>query len=385
MVPGNDSQLAPLRAAAEAFCRSLAPVLEAEPTLQVQGMPSDGDSREIYRRMGEAGWIGLHWPRELGGQGLSFLETAAVEEVFGYHWLPLSPYLLSCRTVGNALLRFGSREQVETLIPRICRGELTFCQGFSEPEAGSDLAALKTTARPVSGGFLVRGHKIWTSSAHIADWIYLAVRTDPEAPKHRGLSVFVLPMDTPGITVRTFPTMGGGLLAEVFLDEVFVPASARVGPLNEGWKVMLYTLDFERITIEKVGALRWVLDELERWLQEQDPSGPWRWTLWHLQGALEVARQLCYEAAARLAHGKDASVGSAMAKLAVGRLTRRIASAALDLLGIPGLAEAGPHALLQGRVAALYRAAIGSTISGGTAEIQRLVIARRGLKCPNGR
>lgn len=371
--------------AAEAFCRSLDPVLEAEPTLKAQGMPSDGDSREIYRRMGEAGWIGLHWPRELGGQGLSFLETAAAEEVFGYHWLPLSPYLLSCRTVGNALLRFGSREQVETLIPRICRGELLFCQGFSEPEAGSDLAALKTTARPAPGGFLVRGQKIWTSSAHIADWIYLAVRTDPEGPKHRGLSVFVLPMNTPGITVRAFPTMGGGLLAEIFMEEVFVPTSALVGPLNEGWRVMLYTLDFERVTIEKVGALRWILDELEHLLRERDPYGTWRWTLWHLEGALEAARQLCYEAAARLAQGEEASVESAMAKLAVGRLVRRIASIALDLLGIAGLAEVRSYALLQGRIAALYRAAIGSTISGGTAEIQRLVIARRRLKCPNGR
>lgn len=379
-----DLRIAKIQQAAEAFCRSVAPALETDLDLGAQGMPSDGDSREIYRRMGEAGWIGLHWPRELGGQGRSFMETAAAEEVFGYHWLPLSPYLLSCRTVGNALLRFGSQEQVEMLIPRICRGELLFCQGFSEPEAGSDLAALRTTARAVPGGFILNGHKIWTSSAHLADWIYLAARTDPGAPKHHGLSVFVIPMDTRGITVRTFPTMGGGRLAEIFLDEVFAPASALVGPLNEGWKVMLYTLDFERVTIEKVGALRWILDELEQLLQEKDPAGPWRWTLWHLQGGLEAARQLCYQAAARLARGEAASALSAMAKLAVGRLVRRIAGVALDLLGVPGLAEAGPSALLRGRAAALYRAAVGSTISGGTAEIQRLVIARRGLKCPNG-
>jgi len=382
MVVGIEGRGAEIRAEAEDFCRSLAPLLEADPDLRTQGMPSDGDSREVYRRMGEAGWIGVHWPRELGGRGLSFLETALVEEVFGYHWLPLSGYLLSCRTVGNALLRFGSRELVETLIPRICHGELLFCQGFSEPEAGSDLASLKTTAREVPGGFVLKGHKIWTSSAHIADWIYLAARTDPQAPKHRGLTVFVLPLRTPGITVRTFPTMGGGLLAEVFLDDVFVPASAQVGARNEGWAVMLYTLDFERVTIEKVGALRWILDALEEILRERDPSGSWRWTLWHLRGGLEAARQLCYRAAAGLARGEPASVLSAMAKLAVGRLTRRIAGFALDLLGVPGLAEAGPYALLKGRAAALYRAAVGSTLSGGTAEIQRLVIARRGLKCP---
>ncbi len=371
-----------IRAEAEAFCRDLAPPVEAEPELAFQGMPSDGDSRAVYRRLGEGGWIGLHWPTEVGGRGLSLLETAVAEEVFGYHWLPLSPYLLSCRTVGTALLRFGPGSLAGRLLPAICRGELIFCQGFSEPDAGSDLAALRTTARRVRGGFIVNGRKVWTSSAQMADWIYLAVRTDPDAPKHRGLSVLAAPMDTPGISVRPFPTMGGGVLNEVTLNDVFVPEDHLVGSLNGGWEVILYTLDYERVTIEKVGVLARFLDELENALAQTGPEGEWHWRLAELRGALQAARLLCYRAAWRLARGEPASVASAIAKLAVGRLVKAVASAGLDLLGPAGLTEAGPLARLRGRAAALYRAAVGSTVAGGTAEVQRLVIARRGLGCP---
>ncbi len=371
-----------LRQEAEAFCREILPLIEAESDLAFQGMPSDGDSRVVYRRLGEAGWIGLHWPKEVGGRGLSLLETAAVEEVFGYYWLPLSPYLLSCRTVGTALLRFGPEPLARRLLPAICRGELIFCQGFSEPEAGSDLASLKTTACQVPGGFVVNGRKVWTSSAQVADWLYLTVRTDPEAPKHRGLSVLVLPMDSPGITIRPIPTLGGGVLNEVILSDVFVPREYLVGELNGGWAVILYTLDYERVTIEKVGVLARVLDELKAALGGMRPDSSWRLELSELEGALRAARLLCYRAAWHLARGEPASVPSAMAKLAVGRLVKLVASVGLDLLGPAGLIEAGPLARLRGRAAALYRAAVGSTIAGGTAEIQRLIIARRGLGCP---
>ena len=144
-------------------------------------------ARRATRRWARAGWIGLHWPEELGGRGLDPLLTLAAEERFGYHWLPLSGYLLSVKTIGNALLDHAPAELQERLLPEIAAGRLVFCQGFSEPEAGSDLAALRTTARRDGDRFVVSGHKIWTSSAQIADWIYLAVRTDPDAARpHRG-------------------------------------------------------------------------------------------------------------------------------------------------------------------------------------------------------
>ena len=169
--------------------------------------------------MGRERWIGLHWPERLGGSGRDPLATVAAEERFGYHWLPLSGYLLSVKTIGNALLGHASDELQELLLPEIAAGRLVFCQGFSEPEAGSDLASLRTSARRDGERFVVSGHKIWTSSAQIADWIYLAVRTDPDASRpHRGISVLVADMRTPGIEVREIPTVGGGVLCEVFLD-----------------------------------------------------------------------------------------------------------------------------------------------------------------------
>ena len=187
----------------------------------------------------------------------------AAEERFGYHWLPLSGYLLSVKTIGNALLGHASEELQERLLPEIAAGRLVFCQGFSEPEAGSDLASLRTSARRDGERFVVSGHKIWTSSAQIADWIYLAVRTDPDAARpHRGVSVLVADMRSPGIEVREIETVGGGVLCEVFLDDVEVPADQLVGELHGGWRVLMGTLDHERVTSEKVGVVLRVLDDL---------------------------------------------------------------------------------------------------------------------------
>ena len=360
-----------LRAEAEAFCAGLRPLLEADPAWHRQGLLSDGDSRAVHRALGEAGWIGLSWPVELGGRGLTVLDATLVEEVFGYHWLPLSSYLLSYKTIGLALERFAAPSLRDRLLPAVARGELVFCQGFSEPEAGSDLASLRTRAVRAGDRYVVDGHKIWTSSASLADWIYLAARTDPGEPRHRGISVFVAAMDTPGIDVRSFPTLGGGTLNEVFLDGVEVPADQLVGEENGGWAVLMHTLDFERITAEKLGGIAWVLDRLE---ERVGPSA----RLALLRGELDAARLLSFRAADVLDRGEPGSVTSAMAKLAGARLAQRVGDAAVDLLGLDGLVE-GPGTDVVGRAAGLYRASAGSTVSGGAAEIQQLVIARRGL------
>jgi alkylation response protein AidB-like acyl-CoA dehydrogenase len=368
-----------LREEAAAFARTVRPVLEDDPHWRRQGMLSDGDSREVTRELGRAGWIGMTWPREVGGRGLSHVDAALVEDVLGYHWLPLSIYLLSYKTVGCALERFGSPELRARLLPPIVSGDLAFCQGFSEPGAGSDLASLMTSATRRGDRFLVRGHKIWTSSAWLADWIYLAVRTDPERPRHRGISVLVAPLDSPGIDVRRFPVLGGGYLCEVFLDEVEIDAGNLVGEENAGWDVLMHTLDFERITAEKLGGLAWVLDELERWLETGDRLAEARTRVDRLRGELAAARLLSLRAADLIDRGKPASAASAMAKLAGARLAQRLAREATDLLGLEGLVDGEPEAPLEGRVGSLYRAAVGSTISGGAAEILQLVIARRGL------
>jgi len=377
----TDEQLS-LREEAAAFAVSLRPALEADPEWHRQGMLSDGDSREITRALGEAGWIGMTWPEELGGRGLTHVDAALVEDVLGYHWLPLSLYLLSYKTIGCALERFASPDLKDRLLGPIARGEVTFCQGFSEPGAGSDLASLSTRAVRRGDAFVVDGHKIWTSSAWLADWIYLAVRTNPDEPRHRGISVLVAPIDTPGIEVRRFPVLGGGYLCEVFLDGVEIPAENLVGELDRGWDVLMHTLDFERITAEKLGGLAWVLDLLEQRLEKTERLDRAWLRIAHLRGELAAARLLSLRAATLLDRGEPASAASAMAKLAGARLAQRLARDGIDLLGLEGLADSHHSSPLEGRLGALYRASVGSTISGGAAEILQVVIARRGLGLP---
>ncbi len=374
----TEAQIA-LREEAAAFAASLLPTLAEDPEWRRQGMLSDGDSREVTRALGEAAWIGMTWPEELGGRGLTHVDAALVEDVFGYHWLPLSLYLLSYKTIGCALERFASPALKEQLLGPIARGELTFCQGFSEPGAGSDLASLTTRAVRRNGVWVVDGHKIWTSSAWLADWIYLAVRTNPDEPRHRGISVLVAPIDTPGIEVRRFPVLGGGYLCEVFLDAVEIPAENVVGEVDRGWDVLMHTLDFERITAEKLGGLAWILDGLEARLAATGRlEAAWA-RVASLRGEIAGARLLSLRAADLLDRKEDASAASAMAKLAGARLAQRLAREGVELLGLEGLADAQASAPLEGRLGGLYRAAVGSTISGGSAEILQLVIARRGL------
>ena len=374
----TEAQLA-LRHEAAAFAETLRPLLADDPEWRRQGMLSDGDSREVTLALGEAGWIGMTWPEELGGRGLTHVDTALVEDVFGYHWLPLSLYLLSYKTIGSALERFASPALKERLLGPIARGELTFCQGFSEPEAGSDLASLTTRAVRRDDRWIVDGHKIWTSSAWLADWIYIAVRTNPDEPRHRGISVLVAPLDTPGIEVRRFPALGGGYLCEVFLDGVEIPAENLVGDVDRGWDVLMHTLDFERITAEKLGGLAWILDGLEGRLRETERlEGAWP-RVAALRGELAAARLLSLRAADVLDRGEPASAASAMAKLAGARLAQRLVREGIELLGLEGLTDAYAPAPLEGRLGGLYRASVGSTISGGSAEILQVVIARRGL------
>ena len=374
----TDEQVA-LRDEAAAFAASLRPALAEDPEWRRQGLLSDGDSREVTHALGEAGLIGLTWPEEFGGRGLTHVDTALVEDALGYHWLPLSLYLLSYKTVGCALERFAAPALKDRLLGPIARGELTFCQGFSEPEAGSDLASLTTRARLEGDRFVVDGHKIWTSSAWLADWIYLAVRTNPDEPRHRGISVVVAPLDTPGIEVRRFPALGGGFLCEVFLDGAEIPAENVVGEVGGGWDVVMHTLDFERITAEKIGGLAWILDEIERRLRDTSRRDALRPRIASLRGELAAARLLSLRAADLLDRGEAASAASAMAQLAGARLAQRLAHEGIELLGLEGLADAHASAPLEGRLGGLYRASVGSTISGGSADILQVVIARRRL------
>ncbi|MGZ4531907.1 MAG: acyl-CoA dehydrogenase family protein, partial [Mycobacteriaceae bacterium] len=276
------------------------------------GSPADSDSRFAYERMGAAGLIGLGWSRELGGHELDPIDVVKIEERLGYHWLPMCGYLLSVKTIGNAIMKFGSPELIARFIPDVTAGRIMFCQGFSEPEAGSDLASLRTRAVRQGDRWIVNGHKIWTSSAELADWMYLAVRTDPTLPRHKGLSVMLLDMRAPGVTVDVHHTLGGGTFGEVVLTDVEVSADNVLGEVNGGWAVLMASLDFERVTSEKVGVALWVVDQLEEVAGSQH-----RHALLALRGELEACRRLGHEATRLIADGQRVSKLSSMCKLSV--------------------------------------------------------------------
>jgi alkylation response protein AidB-like acyl-CoA dehydrogenase len=338
-----------------------------------QGSPSDADSRQAYAAYGKAGLIGLHWPRRFGGGGFDPMVTFAAEEQMGYRWLPMSSYLLSVKTIGNALLQYATEQMCARFIPRIAAGELIFCQGFSEPEAGTDLGSLRTTARRDGDRFIVNGRKIWTSSAEHADWVYLAVRTGSTESRHRGLSVLLVDITTPGIVVDVHQTLGGGTIGELTLTDVAVPVDQVVGEVDGGWQILMGTLDYERVTSEKVGVMLRLLDELDPLVT--DAAG--RRTLARIRGDVHVAREHGRRATQRLADGMDASAESSMAKLSIALLMQELAATAVELIGPRALIESGPGAVLDGKLAAFARAAVATTIAGGVSDIQRKNISRR--------
>jgi len=341
------------------------------------GSPADSDSRFAYERMGAAGIIGLGWSRALGGREMDPVDVVKIEERLGYHWLPLCGYLLSVKTIGNAIVKFGAAELVSRFIPDAVAGRIMFCQGFSEPEAGSDLASLRTRAVKDGDRWIVNGRKIWTSSAEIADWMYLAVRTDPDLPRHKGLSVMLLDMHAPGVHVDVHHTLGGGTFGEVILTDVAVPAANVLGEVNGGWRVLMGSLDFERVTSEKVGVALWVLDRLD-----EAASRRHRRSLLVLRGELEAGRRLGHEATRLIAHGERVSGMSSMCKLSVSLTMQKIAALGVEILGPLALVERGDGAYAAGRLAAFHRSSVSMTLAGGSCDVQRKVIAQQGLGLP---
>jgi len=370
-------RLADVPAEIDAWALALTTELEERGENLTNGSPADSDSRFAYERMGNAGIIGLGWPTELGGREMDPIDVVKMEERLGYHWLPLCGYLLSVKTIGNAVLQFGTHDLISRFIPDVAVGRIMFCQGFSEPEAGSDLASLRTKATKDGDRWIVNGTKIWTSSAEIADWMYIAVRTDPTLPRHKGLSVMLLDMHAPGVEVDVHETLGGGTFGEVRLSDVAVDVNNVLGDVNGGWKVLLGSLDYERVTSEKVGVALWVVDQLD------EVAAPHhRRLLLALRGELEACRRLGHEATRLIAQGERVSRVSSTCKLSVSLAMQKAAALSVEILGPGALVERGPDARAAGRLAAVHRASASMTLAGGSCDIQRKVIAQQGLGLP---
>ncbi|MDO8491237.1 MAG: acyl-CoA dehydrogenase family protein [Dehalococcoidia bacterium] len=343
-------------------------------------------------KVGKKGWLSLTWPREYGGQSRSPVEHAIFKEEMSYNRVP-GIDVVGGGIVAPTLLAFGTDEQKRRRLPGIARGDQFWCQGFSEPEAGSDLAALKTQAVERDDCFVVNGQKVWTSGAHKSQWMMLLVRTDPDAPKHRGISVLLVDMKTPGISIRPLINIiGGHAFNEVFLDNVRVPRENLVSEKNQGWRVVTSALNFERSGIERVGYSRRALADIAALVRGVGPTGGLspeaqsvRRRLVDMEIECEVARLFSYRVAWMESKGITPECEAAMSKLLGSELMQHVAQTGMQALGLYGqLAKGSIWAYLEGSIEHLYLSSLGRTIGAGTSEIQRNQVAIRGLGLPRG-
>ncbi|MDX2522668.1 acyl-CoA dehydrogenase family protein [Streptomyces europaeiscabiei] len=352
------------------------------PSTAPKPSPDDWAGRRAYdlgwqRILYDAGYADVHWDASPTTR-LIFLEET---ERAG------APYVganfVGLLHAGPTIAAEGTAEQRARWLPPILRGEEVWCQGFSEPDAGSDLAALRTHARRDGDAYVVTGSKIWTSHAEVADWCELLVRTDASAPKHRGISWLAMPMDAPGVTVRPLRTLAGSTeFAEVFLDEVRVPVANRVGEENDGWRVTMVTLSFERGTafVGEVVACRRVLGEIAReaWANGRWDDSAVRRRLGRLNAEFRALWRLTqWNVSAAEASGGVPGVGGSVFKLRYSRARQELYDVAADVLG--------PGALDLGRPWVLDRlSSLSYTIAAGTSEIQRNIVGERILGLPKG-
>ncbi len=342
--------------------------------------------RRMAKKLGERGWLSLTWPTKWGGLGGSrVMEFILVDELMYAGGLGFD--VQGAGMVASLLLHFGSDEQKRQHLPGIARGETTWCQGFSEPNAGSDLASLTTRAVRDGDSWVISGQKVWTSRAHLANWCHLLARTDPEAGRHAGLSYFLVDMKSPGITVNPMEGMyGGHSLCEMFLDNVRVPAEQMVGGENNAWKVALSVLELERaFYMEQVGVGRRVLELLVGHAKERglDKDPLVRDKLARMATEIEAARLLGFRTAWLLDQGKPVPGEGSICKIVATEWAQRWANTGMELLGQYGqLASDAPLAQLSGRLQHWYIRSFALPVVAGTSEIERTVLATRGLKLP---
>lgn len=345
----------------------------------------------IRRKIASRGWLTMAWPTEYGGQEAPHFKQMVFNEEMAYNRVPAADN--SITMLAPILMLEGTEEQKQEFLPRIARAEMRWAQGYSEPGSGSDLASLQTRAVEDGDDFVINGTKIWTSGAHHADWIFMMARTDPDAPKHRGISFFLADMTSPGLTIRPIVNMAGiHGFNQLFFDDVRVPKRYLVGEYNRGWYVGARLLDFERSGIQRSAGGRRILEELVQFAKEANRDGQSlaarpeiRNQLADMAIEVEVSRMISY----RIGHlqstgeafNKEASIGKAFGS----EMQQRLYRVGMDLLGLYGMLYKGSKwSPLESRIQRGYLSSFSSTIAAGTSEIQRNVIAGRGLGLPRG-
>jgi alkylation response protein AidB-like acyl-CoA dehydrogenase len=335
-------------------------------------------ARQFCGKLAERGWLTPHWPAEYGGSDSSHWRHTILGEEMWSIGEPRGPQYMNVNWIGPSIMASGTDEQKREHLPPIARGEVVWCQGFSEPEAGSDLASLRTRAERDGGEYVVNGQKTWTSFAEVADYCYLLARTDPTSKRQHGISVLLVPTSTPGFEVRSIPAVvGEHAFHEVFLTDMRVPVSCRLGPEHEGWDVVRRALTYER-----VGAPRWaraalVLDQLAAWVLQHGLADDVAVLdrLGHARALCEAARLLAYRVIDEHGLDRPPPANSSLARVAMVRAEREVGFLAMELMGADGLENGSlaDHAL---------RKSMAAGVAAGTVEVQLNLIARLVLGLP---
>src|SRR5262247_3864575 len=382
----------------QAFAEEVRAFLRANPpesfpeTGMDAGYGSGPHSRVFLQALGARGWLSMCWPREYGGQERPMIRKLILLEELAAGGAPFGP-LAGCDQVADAIIGYGSEALRRDVLPRVARGDATFWQGFSEPDAGSDLLALKTRAQRDGDHYVINGHKIWSSHAGIADYGLVLARTDPSARRHKGLSMFVVDNATAGMDIRPIRSLTGEVYHyEVFLDDVRVPVGYLLGKEGEGFTQLLRGLDTDRFwgRFYKAPMLRRVLGELVEYANATERGGALlardpgiRRRLATLATDVEAVRLLFYRIAWMIREGLPTPYETALVKVMADETGQAVAAFGMELLGLyaPLTAESR-WARLNGSIQHLYQTSLGQTIAGGTSEILRSTVATRGLGLP---
>jgi alkylation response protein AidB-like acyl-CoA dehydrogenase len=362
-------------------------VMTPERIKAVAGRMEGGPAvKECVQALAAADLLGVGWPKQFGGQGYSAIEQYIFFEEAKRVNAPIP--LVTLNTVGPTLMAFGTEEQKERFLPAILAGEVEFAIGYSEPDAGSDLASVRTTATRNGDEYVVSGAKMFTSGAASADYIWLAVRTDPTAKKHKGLSLLIVPTDAPGFSWKPLHTMPGVSTYYTFYDDVRVPVSAIVGEENEGWRLITTQLNFERAALGTLGAVEPLFEKTLRWARTTELDDglvidqPWvQLALARVEAQVAAYKLVNLRVNAAMTKGVLGMGEASAAKVFGTELTQQVARALLEILDQAGC-RTGAAAPLRGALEVAVRTAVINTFGGGANEIQRNIIAMAGLGMP---
>jgi alkylation response protein AidB-like acyl-CoA dehydrogenase len=371
------------------FAAVLTPEVKAELRAEGHGGPVH---REVRQKLGADGWLGIGWPTQYGGQGRSVLEQFVFFDEASRAGAPVP--MIALNTVGPTIMAAGTEEQKQRFLPGILAGTLDFAIGYTEPGSGTDLASLRTRAVLDGEHWVVNGNKVYTSGGDLADFIWLAARTDPDAPKHKGISILLVPTTAEGFSATPIRTMGGGTTTATYYSDVHVPVGNVVGEVNAGWKLITTQLNHERVALSAMGGRCLGLsDDVRRWATETiTPEGtrvvdePWvRTTLARVHARLEAMKVMNWRLAHAVHTGTLTPAAASSAKVYGTEVEIEAYRLLLDVLGRAGsLRRGSPGAVLEGRVEQAYRDAPVRTFGGGSNEVQREIICWTALGTPRG-